>query len=617
MGPLSFTQALAITLGGALAVGTMGIGWRARLWRRAKPAPVDVLAGLIDLPRRYLVHVHGAVIRTPRAARMHVPVASGFVLLIAGFTIAWISGDLAAVVVLTGAILLAAGSALDLLRRAQEAAHLTRNWYAAFPWSLLSLSLAAALGAMADLWGWTYSILEVFLAILLLLPVVHLSWGLAAGPLRHAFVGTLHLIFHPRPERFTHPARGAALHSIDIANPKLGAAAAPDLAWNAVLGVDACVQCGKCEAACPALAAGQPLNPKALIADLAAQASLDWQPYAGRRHTEDDHPVGVIRDETLWSCTTCRACVEACPMLIEHVDAVIDLRRFRVLEQGTLPSRTDSALTALRETGNADNSDPKDRAIWTAGLSIKRLTPGEQVDILLWQGEGAFQPRGRRALRALAEVLSVARVSFAILGEEEIDCGDLARRAGDEALFIEMASRVIALLAGYRFCRIVTADPHAMHALRNEYPALGGHWRVQHHSEVLAELVECGLPLQQRPRVVTYHDPCYLARYNRQATAPRAVLTALGFHLEEMMQHGTSARCCGGGGAAPLADIPGRTRIPDLRMADAAQTRAESVAVACPGCAAMLSGVTGIPLDVKDIAEFVAEALFAGKETAA
>jgi dimethylglycine catabolism B len=279
-----------------------------------------------------------------------------------------------------------------------------------------------------------------------------------------------------------------------------------------------------------------------------------------------------------------------------------------------VPLRIDTALTALRETDNAEGADPRERTSWTAGLGIRHLRPGEEVDILLWQGEGAFQSQGRRTLRALAEVLTAARSSFAILGEDEIDCGDLARRVGDEALFAATAVRVVALLARYRFRRIVTADPHVLHSLRNEYAAFGGQWPVQHHSELLAELVASGLPLQPRRRQVTYHDPCYLARYNRQTSAPRAVLSALGFELREMERHGAAARCCGGGGGAPLADIPGRTRIPDQRMADASATGAAIVAVACPGCAGMLSGVSGLPIDVKDIAELTAEALASRKD---
>jgi len=220
--------------------------------------------------------------------------------------------------------------------------------------------------------------------------------------------------------------------------------------------------------------------------------------------------------------------------------------------------------------------------------------------------------RYQRTLRALVKVLKAAHVDFAILGDAERDTGDTARRLGDEATFQLLAKRNIATLNGLSFRRIVTADPHVLHILRNEYAAFGATFNVQHHTAVIADLIAGGrLPAlaQQDARTLTYHDPCYLGRYNGEFEAPRAILKGLGFDVREMQRSARTSRCCGGGGGAPLTDIPGKLRIPDMRMGDARETGAAIVAVACPQCTAMLEGVTGERPEVLDIAELVANAL--------
>ncbi len=227
--------------------------------------------------------------------------------------------------------------------------------------------------------------------------------------------------------------------------------------------------------------------------------------------------------------------------------------------------------------------------------------------MLLWLGEGAYELRYGRTLRALVTLLHRAGVDFAVLGEEERDCGDLARRLGDEATFQRLARENIATLARYSFKRILTADPHALHALRNEYRAFGGDYEVVHHAALLDELVATGrLPVGALAEArVTYHDPCYLGRYNGEFDAPRRLLDRLGLERLEMERSGKRSMCCGGGGGAPVSDIEGERRIPDLRMGQAAATGAAIVAVACPQCSAMLEGVTGERPQVADIAELV------------
>lgn len=296
-------------------------------------------------------------------------------------------------------------------------------------------------------------------------------------------------------------------------------------------------------------------------------------------------------------------------MMIEHVDAVVELRRHQTLELGALPEKAAAPLDELRGAGTASGRALATRTDFSAGLPLPTIADRGEADVLLWLGEGAFDLRYGRTLRALVKLLSAAKVDYAVLGAEERDCGDLARRLGDEATFQDLARKNVATLARYRFKRIVTADPHALHVLRNEYPAFGGVYEVCHHTAVLLELVESRRLAPRRANLlVTYHDPCYLARYNGETEAPRRLLAHLATAPREMARSGRRAMCCGGGGGAPVSDIPGERRIPDIRMGQAAETGADIVAVACPTCTAMLDGVPGQAMVVKDVAELLLDA---------
>jgi len=387
------------------------------------------------------------------------------------------------------------------------------------------------------------------------------------------------------------------------------------------------VQCGKCEAACPAFAAGQPLNPKKLIQDMVvglaggSDAKFAGSPYPGKaigEHSGGPHlPIvnlngkALVDAETLWSCTTCRACVEECPMMIEHVDAIVDMRRHLTLEKGATPNKGAEVLDNLIATDNPGGFAPGGRLNWAADLNLPLLSDKQSVDVLFWVGDGAFDMRNQRTLRAFVKVLKAAKVDFAVLGLEERDSGDVARRLGDEATFQLLAKRNIATLGKYSFNKIVSCDPHSFHVLKNEYGELGGHYQVLHHSTYMDELITSQkLNLgKHKGGSVTYHDPCYLGRYNGEYEAPRNVLNAIGIEVKEMERSGFRSRCCGGGGGAPITDIPGKQRIPDMRMLDIKETGAELVAVGCPQCTAMLEGVVEPRPQIKDIAELVADVL--------
>ena len=298
-------------------------------------------------------------------------------------------------------------------------------------------------------------------------------------------------------------------------------------------------------------------------------------------------------------------------MMIEHVDAIVDMRRFLTLEKGATLNKGAEVLDNLIATDNPGGFNPGGRMNWAADLNLKLLSEVKSTEVLFWVGDGAFDMRNQRTLRSLVKVLKAANVDFAVLGLEERDSGDVARRLGDEATFQQLAKRNIQTLGKYRFQRIVTCDPHSFHVLKNEYGAFGGDYLVQHHSTYIAELLDAGrLNLDaHKGGSVTYHDPCYLGRYNGEYEAPRQVLRALGIEVKEMERSGFRSRCCGGGGGAPITDIPGKQRIPDMRMDDIRQTGAEVVAVGCPQCTAMLEGVVEPRPLIKDLAELVADAL--------
>ncbi|MGY2256422.1 dimethylglycine demethylation protein DgcB [Pseudomonas reactans] len=623
---------LPILLFAALGLAVVGALRRVNMWRRGRASKVDLLGGLLAMPKRYMVDLHHVVARDKYIANTHVATALGFVLsallaiLVHGFGL---QNRILGYALLLASVLMFVGATFVYLRRRNPPARLSKGPWMRLPKSLMAFSVSFFLVTLpvagilpADFGGW---LLAALLSVGVLWGVSEMFFGMTwGGPMKHAFAGALHLAWHRRAERFG-GGRSTGLKPLDLSDKTapLGVEKPKDFTWNQLLGFDACVQCGKCEAACPAFAAGQPLNPKKLIQDMVVglaggtDAKFAGSPYPGKpvgEHSGNPHqPIvnGLVDAETLWSCTTCRACVEECPMMIEHVDAIVDMRRHLTLEKGATPNKGAEVLENLIATDNPGGFAPGGRLNWAADLNLPLLSEKGSADVLFWVGDGAFDMRNQRTLRAFVKVLKAAKVDFAVLGLEERDSGDVARRLGDEATFQLLASRNIQTLAKYSFKRIVTCDPHSFHVLKNEYGAFNGNYLVQHHSTFMAELIgEGALNLSQhKGNSVTYHDPCYLGRYNGEYEAPRQVLRALGIEVKEMQRSGFRSRCCGGGGGAPITDIPGKQRIPDMRMEDIRETGAELVAVGCPQCTAMLEGVVEPRPLIKDIAELVADAL--------
>jgi len=623
----------------ALVLAVVGMLKRISLWRAGQPEKVSLIGGLLAMPRRYLVDLHHVVERDKYISKTHVATAGGFVLsmvLILAVYLFGLESRLLSYALLAATALMFTGALFVWKRRRTPPSRLSRGPWMRLPKSLLMFSTAFFIvtlpaagilpeGALSQGAGW---LLALILTVGIIWGLGELVFGMAwGGPMKHAFAGALHLAFHRRPERFG-GGRSTGLKAVDLKADKLGVDKSTDFKWNQLLGFDACVQCGKCEAMCPAFAAGQPLNPKKLIQDMVVglaggtDAKFAGSPYPGieigKAGGGPDQSItgGLVSPDTLWSCTTCRACVEECPMMIEHVDAIVDMRRFLTLEKGQTPNKGAEVLENLIATDNPNGFNPGNRMNWAADQNIRLMSEVKEADVLFRVSDGAFDMRSQRILRAFVKVLRAANVNFAVLGDEERDSGDVARRLGDDATFQSLAARNIAVLQKYKFKTIVTTDPHAFHCLKNEYPELypaGSHidYKVMHHTTFINELVKAGrLTLGAHAGgTVTYHDPCYLGRYNGEYDSPRELLASLGIQLAEMERSGFRSRCCGGGGGAPITDVPGERRIADMRMAEIREVGAQTVAVGCQQCTAMLEGVVEPRAEVKDIAEMVADAL--------
>ena len=392
-----------------------------------------------------------------------------------------------------------------------------------------------------------------------------------------------------------------------------------------LLDLDACTKCGKCHAACPATITGYPLSPRDLVLDLreVAEGSMGNRAALGisPRFPEHAQILGTIKPETLWSCMQCMACVEICPVGIEHVPIINQMRR-ALVERGEMDGQLQQTLETIYTSGNSFGEPKRKRGRWARELEFEvtdaRKAP---VDILWFVGDYAsFDPRNQKVSQALARILRRAGVNFGILYDGERTAGNDVRRVGEEGLYADLAEANVATMSECRFERILSSDPHTFNTLKNEYPQFGGSWTVLHHSQLLQELLESG---RLRPRKglgyrVTYHDPCALGRYNGVYDAPRQVLAALGAELVEMPRNRDNSLCCGaGGGRIWMKELKpeGQPRPSELRIDEAAELGdIDYFVVACPKDVTMYedaiktSGHQG-ELELRELAELVWESI--------
>ncbi len=634
----------------ALLVFAYGIWRRLRIWRLGRRHIVwDHLGERFR--RLGAAFLQATVLRRPFPGVMHALVFFGFLVLFAATVVVFIDSDLAVkidhgafylgfeslTVDLFGAFFLV-GLGIAVYRR-----YVMRPWYlerrephdALLLAPLFAIALTGfgleglRLAATDDRWahwspvGFAFSRAFAPLGAAGLRSAYPWLWG-AHMLMWHAFLAAipytkaLHWFTSPLNVFFARPIapRGVPMPTDFDAEPvRLGIAAPSDMTWKQLFDLDACTECGRCTSVCPATAAGKPLSPKRVILDLRDAIRADGAaagPLAGR----------VVPPEALWACTTCRACEEACPVGIEHVSTIIGLRQNLAMEQVVVPPGVAETVAALEAREHPFRGASTGRTDWLQGLDVPELgslEDAEGLDVVYWIGcAAAFDERAQQIARSLVRVLRHAGVRFAVLASQERCNGDVARRTGNEFHYDMLANANVETLNGAGVTRILTHCPHCLQQLRHEYGRFGGRYHVVHHTELIASLIEDGR-VRLAPDAgerVTFHDPCYLGRYNDQFDAPRMVLDALKLQRVEMARSRRESFCCGaGGGHAFYEDADDGEKISAIRVREAAETAASTLVTGCPFCLTMLaSGARAVaageqPLRTRDVVELVADAL--------
>ncbi len=639
---IQYSQVMYILNGIAVAFLVFSIYRRYKLWRLGRPDDCSKNIGerIGVFIRTMVVDVlaHRRFLRDPFAGIMHLFIFWGFgILLLAsaldaithytnqhiiGTPYLWFSliSDLGGILALLGIIMAAyrryilkperlnsvlddgiglaliaailiTGYMIEGLRQAATELSLHPDWAG---WSPGGFVFAKAFANMSQdsLLSW-HRVLWWFHAALTIGAFVYIA--LVFSKLQHIFVSPLNVFF-----RSLGPIGVPAPIDIeDVESEMLGVGDIKDFTWKQLLDLDACTNCGRCQDACPAWATGKPLSPRKVVQDL----KVHMLEAANNQADQSDNALTLVgeapSEAEIWACTTCGACQETCPVYVEHIVKIIDLRRNLVLAHNRMPETAQQMLRNMQSRGHpwAGIQSLRLRGDWTSDLKLRILAEGNSAHTLLWVGcTGALVERNVAATVSMTRVLKAAGVDFGVLGEAETCCGDPARRVGYEFQFQIMAEENIELFKSYNIKEIITTCPHCFHTIKNEYPKYGGDFaegfpRVVHYTQLIADLVRQGkLKLtNELDSNLTYHDPCYLGRYNGVYMEPRQILQAIPrTELEEMERSRSTGFCCGGGGGHMwIEEQPGTTKINQMRIEDVLKTGAETVVTACPYCLQM------------------------------
>ncbi|MEM0138684.1 MAG: (Fe-S)-binding protein [Thermoplasmatales archaeon] len=430
----------------------------------------------------------------------------------------------------------------------------------------------------------------------------------------------LHLLAAPFNVLLTEDKPRGMLPQIDFEKEtRFGATDLRDFTWKDYLDFYSCTECGRCTAACPANLTGKTLSPRDVIWDLRKALLNQGEEFRRTGNGEALQPVigSTIREEDLWSCTTCSACVEECPVMINHVDKIVDMRRSLVLNKGSAPKGILDVYGNLEAYGSPWTNDPSTRAAWAGGLEVVDLskTPDAKFEYLFWVGcSGSYDPRNQNISRSLVKILKEAGISFAILGSEERCTGDPARRSGNEYLAQTLTSQNVETFKKFGVKKVITICPHCFNTFKNDYSPYYK-MEVIHHTEFIENLIREGkIKLEKKDLGrVTYHDSCYLARYNSVTDAPRFVIKNISDDFVEMEMNGKKGLCCGAGGARMWMEENVGTKISHMRIDQASKVNAKTVVTACPYCMSMLDDARKVTnredMNVLDLAEVVASSI--------
>jgi Fe-S oxidoreductase len=673
----------------AIAIFFLGVYLAVRKYRRGQAAPLEgsLLARFGDMIGTVLSH--RTIARRDRpAGAAHRLIFYGFLLLFLGTTTITLDYDIVgplfhvhfwkgafylwfSLVLDVAGVALAAGLVYMMYRRGwlklpkldyarpdrkpgdpdyDRSGYRREDW--AFLWALLLIALTGYLlealrlvwlEARPDVWGTRWwspvgAALAEAMRMAGMSPAAGGAWRLGLwwfhGVLALAFIALIpftkvkHIFTAAGSLMLRDPLAAQRLPRVPEQQQQAGAQYITDFTWKQLLALDACTKCGRCHEACPARAVGAPLSPRDVILSLRefANRTLESGTLPGQADLDvHGKGAGQVAMETLWSCRTCMACVEVCPVAIEHVPIIVQLRR-KLVEEGEMDPQLRKTLQTLHKTGNSFGESKRKRAAWTQALPFKvKDARKEAVEVLWFVGDYAsFDPRNQKVTQGLAALLHEAGVDFGILYEGESNAGNDVRRVGEEGLYEVLAAANIGSLAAASFKSIVTTDPHSYNTIRNEYPDFGGRYDIEHYTTLLLRLLQEGrLRIARRLGLrVTFHDPCHLGRFNKGYDAPREILRLIGCELIEMGRCRSNSFCCGaGGGRIWMPDPPGTDRPAHNRMREAAAIPGlEVFVVSCPKDLTMFedalkgTGNEGVFV-VRELIELVREALGQGEQT--
>jgi Fe-S oxidoreductase/nitrate reductase gamma subunit len=650
--PHSLVWVMYLMLVVSVAIAAYGVWQRVQVWRRGLPANRFDRPG----QRLRLLLKHAAAqrrtVREKYAAVFHTFIYTGFIILIIATTVVAIHEDLGlpimqgrfylyfqSFIVDIFGILVLVGVGIALYRRLflqpQKLVYTEESTLILTTIFLIALTGFLVegwrIGATDDTWGkWSpFGYLFAKASALLMsasaMRAAHFgSWWthavLVFGFIAWApYTKMTHVIFGPLNIYTSSLApTGASLKNLNIdkameTGEPLGVKSLAQFTWKDLADFDACTECGRCTDVCPANTVGKELSPRDIILDLQkfmranplaafglgvgeVQSADATNGSAANGNLQSALPIiGAVpatSPEALWQCTTCGACMEACPVFIEQMPKIVDMRRFLVMEEADFPDTMADAITSLESRGHPFKGTQSTRIDWTDGLNVQTIAEAKDAEVLFWVGcGGALIERNQKAVRATAQLLQTAGVNFAILGREEKCTGDPARRIGNEFLFEMLAKDNTETLNNYGVKKIITSCPHCFNTFRNEYPQYGGNFEVYHHSEYLAKLVDEGkiLPVEKNEKKITFHDPCYLGRHNGVFDEPRQLVQIASRNAPvEMQQSRENGFCCGGGGGMSFVDEPKDKRVNQERARQLLETGADIVAVGCPFCTTML-----------------------------